>query len=306
MSTVSSRPEPGKCVWCGASLAEGKPLPGRIRCAACGVAMTAPWPSEEELDAAYAGSYRPRSGRFAGPGDAVLRRARELLAGRLDQVAPPGPVLDVGAGDGTLVDALAARGREALGLEREARPPLVQLRDISDVAGSWAAVVFWHSLEHLRAPAQALDSAIALLASGGVLIVAIPNAASLQARVFGRGWFALDLPRHLVHLPADALLHRLRQRGLRIERVSHLRGGQVLFGWLDGLVGMLPGNPDLYAAVRRPEARESQMTAPARAAALVAAAALVPVALVCAALEVGLRRGGSVYVEARRVEAPRA
>ena len=102
--------------------ASAERLAGRIRCASCGAATTDPWPSEEELGAAY--------------GDLVPARAREALRfgratrssaapaacspRRIDAIAPPGPVLDVGAGDGTLVDALRDRGREAIGLERNA------------------------------------------------------------------------------------------------------------------------------------------------------------------------------------------
>lgn len=67
---------------------------------------------------------------------------------------------------------------------------------------------------------------------------------------------ALDLPRHLVHLPSAALIDRLRSLGLAVERISYWRGGQVVFGWLHGLVGMLPGHPDLYDAIRRPEAQQ--------------------------------------------------
>ena len=100
-----------------------------------------------------------------------------------------------------------------------------------------------------------------MLAPGGVLVVAVPNAGSLQARLLGERWLALDLPRHLVHLPAEALLERLRSLGLTVERVSFWRGGQVVFGWLHGLVGALPGRPDLYDAIRRPEARSRPISA---------------------------------------------
>ena len=41
-------------------------------------------------------------------------------ARRIDKAAPPGRILDVGAGDGTLVAALRATGRDAIGLERSA------------------------------------------------------------------------------------------------------------------------------------------------------------------------------------------
>ena len=93
-------------------------------------------------------------------------------------------------------------------------------------------------------PAE-LERATRLLAPGGVIVIAMPNPASLQARAFGERWLALDLPRHLVHVPAPALLARLRELGLEPTRVSYLRGGPVGVGWLHGLVGSLPSPPDL-------------------------------------------------------------
>jgi SAM-dependent methyltransferase len=289
-------PSPPRCAWCGASLGPGSErLRGRTRCRACGAATTDPWPSGDELERAYRDWYRPASGRFSGGGDAVLKSTRGLL----DRIAPDGPVLDVGSGEGALLDALAARGREATGLERASQRPDVRSTDIGEVDGQWAAVVFWHSLEHLRAPGAAIEHAARLLTAGGVLVIAGPNAASLQARAFGDRWFALDLPRHLVHLPAAAVLSRLREQGLEPYRVSYLLGGQVVFGWLHGLVGSLPGNPDLYDAIRLPGARRRRLSAGARLVILGAALLLLPVAGLCAGIEAALRRGGTVYVEAR-------
>jgi hypothetical protein len=289
-----------RCAWCGAGLGpEAKRLRGRTRCG-CGAATTDPWPSDEELEGAYGGFYRPESGRFAGVGDRLLRRTRGLLARRLDEIAPPGPVLDVGSGDGALLDALAARGRPATGLERHSSRPDVRETPIEEVPGEWAAVVLWHSLEHMRAPGEALEHAARLLALRGVVVVAMPNAASLQAKLFGDRWFALDLPRHLLHLPAPALLERLRSLGLSPERLSWLRGGQCVFGWLHGLVGGLPGSPDLYDALRRPAARRAPLSPRRRAATLATASALLPLAAAAAGAEAALGRGGTVYVEARR------
>jgi SAM-dependent methyltransferase len=290
-----------RCLWCGSALnGRSKSLPGRVQCPSCGAQTTDPLPSPEQLSAAYGSWYRPSSGRFSGLGDAILRRTRATLARRLDRIAPPGPVLDVGAGDGTLLDALSVRGRDALGLERGSDRADIRAADVGEIEGEWAAVVFWHSLEHLPDPAGAIRSAARLLKPAGVLVVAVPNLESLQARAFGDRWFALDLPRHLVHLPAAALLAGLEQEGLEVERVSYTRGGQLVFGWLHGLVGSLPTHPDLYDAIRRADARSRPLRPSARIAALTAGTVLMPAALAGAGAEVALRRGGSVYVEARR------
>ena len=293
--------EPARwCAWCGAPLADVDRRPGRAICRACGAATTDPLPSDDELERAYASWYRPPGGRFAGPGDRLLARSRRLLAGRLDRIAPPGPILDVGSGDGTLLRALRDRSREAVGLERESSGPGVRGDDIREIEARWAAIVFWHSLEHLRDAGDVVGHAAGLLEDGGVLVIAMPNAASLQARAFGDRWFALDLPRHLVHVPAPALTARLRDLGLRVDRISHVRGGQITFGWLQGIVGALPGRPDLYDALRRPEARSHPVSAGRRAATIAAGTVLAPFAAAASVTEVCARRAGSVYVEARR------
>jgi SAM-dependent methyltransferase len=300
---VDAGPPAEECAWCGHRFdGEDESRAGRIRCARCGVATTSPWPSDEQLAEAYAVWYRPEAGRFSGMGDAVLRRTRSALANRLHRVLPAGPVLDVGAGDGTLVGAFRRHGREAIGVDPYASvsSPHVRAVEFEDVTGTWSAVIFWHSLEHLRRPVQALRHAAALVVPGGVLVVAVPNAASLQARLFGDRWLALDLPRHLVHISPPALLTQLEDLGFRVERVSYLRGGQVLFGWLHGIVGRLPGHPDLYDAIRRGHARQAAQRPALRLCALAAAVAALPLALAGTVIEVAARSGGTIYVEARR------
>jgi SAM-dependent methyltransferase len=290
------------CGWCGAPIPESASRRvHRVRCAECGAWSADPPPDEDELDRAYEGWYRPADGRFGGFGDALLRHTRGRLARRLDRIAPAGAMLDVGAGDGALLEALRARGRPATGIDRHPSHPGVRDEPLERVGRGWAGIVFWHSLEHLPDAGESLDLASSLLGPRGVLVIAMPNPVSLQAAAFGDSWFAIDYPRHLVHVPAPALLARLGALDLAVERVGYLRGGQVVFGWLHGLVGKLPGHPDLYDAIRRPAARRWPLSIPRRIATLIAAALLLPAAALAAATEAALRQGGTVYVEARRV-----
>jgi SAM-dependent methyltransferase len=291
------------CAWCGHKFtAADQRQTGRTRCAQCGVATTSPWPSDAQLSAAYGGWYRPAEGRFSGLGDTVLRRMRATVATRLNRVLPPGPVLDVGAGDGNLVRAFKKHGRDAAGVDpyAAANHPDVRAAEVQDVDGRYSAVIFWHSLEHLRQPVRALRHAATLVAPGGLLVIAVPNAASTQARVFGDRWLHLDVPRHLVHITPEALISTVESLGLKVERVSYSRGGQVLFGWLHGLVAQFPGHPDLYDAIRRPDARHDAQHPLSRLYTLGAGVAMLPAALAASVVEVARRRGGSIYVEARR------
>ncbi len=291
-----------RCPWCTAPLPPARRADWHVvACPTCGVGVTRPLPTDAQLHDAYA-AYRPESGRFGGPTEALLRATRSQLARRIDALAPPGTVLDVGAGDGTLLDALARQGRLATGLERDPRD--ARMRDLHpwelDPDESYAAIVCWHALEHLREPGRALHALSERLEPGGVLIVAVPNWSSLQSRAFGDAWLALDLPRHLTHLPRAALLHRLAALGLVVERVSDWRGGQVAFGWAHGLVSRFPGSPNLYDALRRKEARLAAQPRSVRARALALAVPSAPVAAAAAAAEIALNRSGTTYVEARR------
>lgn len=297
-------PPASRCAWCEHQFDDADDrLVGRTRCGRCGVATTSPWPSDAQLGEAYADWYRPANGRFSGLGDKLLRRSRSALADRLHRVLPHGPVLDVGAGDGTLVRAFVRHGREAVGVDpyASANHPHVRDVELEEMDGNWSAVIFWHSLEHLREPVRALRHAAALATPGGVLVVAVPNAASLQARTFGDRWLHLDVPRHLVHISPPALVSAIEAAGFRVMRVSYLRGGQVVFGWLHGLVGkFFPGHPDLYDAIRRSEARQAAQSPLFRLYTLAAAVITLPAALVATGFEVAARAGGTIYVEARR------
>lgn len=289
------------CIWCRGPLDHrATRLVRRTRCAACGAATTDPAPSADELADAYGDWYRPHEApRFYFAADEILGRTRGLQAARIDEIAPEGPVLDVGAGDGSLMDALRTRGREATGLERKPVREDLRAESLDEVKGEFAAVVFWHSLEHLPEPGAAIWHAARLLRPGGVVIVAVPNTDSLQARAFGDRWLHLDLPRHLVHLSTRCLVSGLEKEGFAVERISHVRAGQILIGWLQGLVGLLPGHADLYQSLRREGARGVEQSASKRIYAIAAAVVLAPVAALAAGFEIAARRAGTVYIEAR-------
>lgn len=291
-----------RCAWCETPF-DGSTIrrTGRTFCGHCGSATTDPLPDPESLDAAYGDWYWPGTGkRFGLVGDALLRRSRAAMAGRIDEVAPPGPVLDVGAGEGTLIDALRELGREASGLEKfPKRDDLVDLPLTEVERKDFAAIVFWHSLEHLPDSGEVMKAASERLRPGGVVFVAVPDVGSPQARFFGDSWLHLDLPRHLVHLTTDSLSRIMEADGLTVIDTSRTRAGQNLIGWLDGLVAMLPGGLNLYQALRRKQARRIHLSPVQRVASILAAIILSPVALVCAAFEIVTGRSGTIYAEGR-------
>jgi predicted SAM-dependent methyltransferase len=72
-----------------------------------------------------------------------------------------------------------------------------------------------HVLEHLPSPRKSLGKVHRLLRPGGLLWVEVPNAASLERRLFHRHWCHWDLPRHLYHFTPTTLVRLLRDTGFR-------------------------------------------------------------------------------------------
>jgi SAM-dependent methyltransferase len=73
-----------------------------------------------------------------------------------------------------------------------------------------------HVVEHLPAPVSALRKINALLAPGGKLFVSLPNLDSAEARLFGRSWVGLDIPRHCVHVRESVFRSLLERTGFSV------------------------------------------------------------------------------------------
>ena len=240
-------------------------------------------PRTQELDRAYAGWYRPDAGRFSGPGDALLRRSRGALARRLDRDRAAG----AGARRRRRRRRPARRARAATAARRSAssaqstRPDVVaaELAEVEGRVGRDRLLALARA--PARRPAAALGRAARRSRPSGVLVMAMPNADSLQARAFGDRWLALDLPRHLVHVPAQALVARLRRaRAARRAREPPARR---------------PGRVRLAARARRLAARRTptsmtRSAGPRRAARRCHAARARPPTLAAAAVAAARRR----------------
>lgn len=274
------------------------------RCASCGSAVTAG--AAPAADAYEAGQYALARPRFAGPVAAFQRfvsrqPVRFLSRAGLERGAR---VLDVGAGPGRLVAALNDAGFRATGIEPSRRSTAlahqagitVERSDLYDHEDAELdAAVMWHVLEHLDDPPAGLVTVRAWLRPGGLLLVGVPNLASLQAEIAGEGWFHMDTPRHRMHFTADGLRRLLVRSGFEIVRTHHLVLEQNIHAMWFALLtrlGMRPGFP-FHFLKRNIDARGSDLALTALG---------LPLIPVAAALEAGAaltHRGGTVAVVAR-------
>jgi SAM-dependent methyltransferase len=209
------------------------------RCLDCGAGVTLPLVGDEQLGAFYPDGYGPYDERMSGLQRVVSRAIRALQASTALRTAPlsalrnrrPGRGLDVGCGRGDLLATLAGRGWEMSGIEPSPSACTAAARrgldarcgTLSTVAlepGSYDAVVFRHSLEHINDPVAALRLVREALMPGGLVLITVPNFGSWQARRFAGHWFHLDVPRHRVHFTAPALERALAAGGLEPVAVS--------------------------------------------------------------------------------------
>lgn len=124
-------------------------------------------------------------------------------------------LLDVGCGTGEFLVRMRDAGWEVVGIEPDAASAEVARGKGLDVqhAGldearldrAFDAITLNHVIEHLHDPRAALQRCRELLRAGGVVWIATPNIVSLGHERFGRDWFGLDPPRHLVLFSPPAL-----------------------------------------------------------------------------------------------------
>ena len=233
-----------RCLACGGELAAEPAIVGRDRlhgvagthavhvCGACGSATTLPPAGTAQLAAFYPREYQPHA-PTAGPLAAVMalvQRAR-MRSWPLSELSAPGRALDVGCGRGDLGARLRARGWSVDGVDPSADACAVARRRGIDArqgvletvelpVGSYDAVIFRHSLEHVVDPRADLARAHGLLRPGGRVIVTAPNWGSWQRRRFRDSWFPLELPRHRTHFTRPGLRSALEQAGFRQSRLA--------------------------------------------------------------------------------------
>ena len=75
-------------------------------------------------------------------------------------------------------------------------------------------------LEHLQDLESAFDCFRNLLSKNGVLLNAVPNSASFDARKYKEHWGAYDVPRHLWHFTPETLAKLAHREGFYIEKIS--------------------------------------------------------------------------------------
>jgi SAM-dependent methyltransferase len=216
-------------------------------CAHCNLGHTIPRP--KNLSRYYGTTYH--GGRHGLTARYCARRRIRFV----ERLIPSGHglrMLDVGCGDGTFLLAARQRGWQTVGTEVNpnlARSFGLDVREsVEDArsAGPFDCITLWHSLEHIPDPRREIQALSSMLQPNGILFIAVPNAGGLQARIFGRHWLHLDVPRHLYHFDEHSLVSLLDQSGLSPVRRWNQEFEYDLLGWSQSALNALMPAPNVF------------------------------------------------------------
>jgi 2-polyprenyl-3-methyl-5-hydroxy-6-metoxy-1,4-benzoquinol methylase len=145
-------------------------------------------------------------------------------------------VLEVGPGNGSLINFLTKNKIKCTAVEiNDECVRSIKSKGVECFNGSltslegvlegriFDAIIMIHVFEHLYDPVSTLDLAKKLLKPGGVLYLEVPDAGSLEAKLFGKYWRGYELPRHIVHynkIIMKSLLENTGYRNVQIKNVE--------------------------------------------------------------------------------------
>jgi SAM-dependent methyltransferase len=192
-------------------------------------------PVPEDLEKLYDEDYyagRGGEGAFTYADDRAVPIVAALRANarlkRIEELRPPGRLLELGCSFGAFLMAAAARGWTVRGVDLS--PYAVNhCREVGlDVTlgtlagadlepGSADVVYLSETVEHLPHPRATIAAAARVLAPGGLIVLGTANHASLARLLRGARW-GYYLPGHLQYFSAASLSRLLAAEGLPVVR----------------------------------------------------------------------------------------
>jgi len=217
-------------VWCGCHGASARLL-GRkngyelMECEGCGSISASVRRNQFVPAEIYEEYYQGASFEIPEATNASLDR----LVASFEPFRRTGRLIDIGYGEGGLLNAAQRRGWSCYGTEVDLRALEVGRRrgwvvgspgsDELLPAEGFDVVTMIEFLEHVSEPEASLRATVRLLRPGGILYLTTPNARSLNRRLLGLEWTVICPPDHLTIWTERGLRSALAGAGLKCERI---------------------------------------------------------------------------------------
>jgi SAM-dependent methyltransferase len=201
------------------------------KCTACSVSFINPRPSWKELEPYYTRDYPAYQGSHGteATDEVIVAKARAAGEYRHIPITAGKKILDVGCGGGLFLRICTKLGATATGIEpspiaaEKARSFGLNVFNgtIEDFETDERFDIITASqvLEHVPDPVSTLTRMKSFLAPGGMIWIAVPNAACRWAKALGWKWDGADLPYHLLHFTPQSLTTAAANSGLKVKRM---------------------------------------------------------------------------------------
>jgi SAM-dependent methyltransferase len=151
------------------------------------------------------------------------RKLINKVSGRMN-----GELLDVGCGTGAFINEMKRSGWNVTGVEPDAgaRQKAKELYGIEPMkaealfelpAKKYDVITLWHVMEHIHELQPYVTQLKNLLKDDGILIIAVPNYTSADARYYHYYWAAYDVPRHLYHFSPASMQKLMNIHGMEVK-----------------------------------------------------------------------------------------
>lgn len=214
------------CPICGSPKVENQfrtPNWGIVACLTCTNAWTAPSPDKVEYDTQ---NFHAQFS-WTNVEDLPSQWKKGLLM-QIDLLArylrPQAKILEIGCGEGILLEALSRRGFDVSGIEpsktasESARKSGLNVIEgyfpETQVPGCFDSVVMSHVLEHIQEPIRLLKH-VSKLAPGGYVLLVQANWKGLMPRLYKEKWYAWVPEHHFWHFTPKGV--RTILQGLKWE-----------------------------------------------------------------------------------------
>lgn len=201
-----------------------------VSCDVCGLHFTNPRPTLSTISKYYENpQYVSHTDTNAGLLFRIYQLVKDYTLSKklrfVNSLGTEHSILDYGAGTGDFATKMANASWAVSAYEPDAgarkriveKHRSIQLVDsLSELqGGSFSVISLWHVLEHVHELNSTIDRFFELLSPNGILIIAVPNMSSFDARKYGHEWAAYDLPRHLYHFTPETLIPLITRHGFK-------------------------------------------------------------------------------------------
>ena len=211
-----------------------------VGCKQCSFRFTNPRPTNDNLPDFYKSiNYISHSDTKKGFVSQVYHLVRKYTLNQklklLEANVAVGNLLDYGCGTGTFLKQANAKGWNSFGTEPDEgarelsnsnkRLAFENKKELNafDPLITFNAITLWHVLEHVTDLPETLNFFKQKLNPNGVLIIAVPNYNSYDAKHYKAHWAAYDLPRHLYHFEAKTISQLLAKYGFALHETYPMK-----------------------------------------------------------------------------------